>query len=224
MFSLLALCGVVAVSAWPTGAGQCQVPETLEGTAINGMLSRGRNGTLQVSVSPETVSAPLQAVTVTLKVDKGILGFHMAAFTDDGTKIGSWLVDQRSRLPFECEKEQGNVGLPADRALTLTHRETLAPFGTTVANFTFFAPADAVDGEKYSFRIVTLIGDENDKNQMAGEFALNRDASVVVKLVQVTDAPSVIITRVTKPAPNGSPAALLGASLAVLLSAVVATF
>jgi hypothetical protein len=191
------------------------------------MLSRGRNGTLEVSVSPATVSAPLQAVTVTLKVDKGILGFHMAAFTDDGTKIGSWLVDQRSRLPVECEKEQGNVGLPADRALTLTHRETLAPFGTTVANFTFFAPADAVDGEKYSFRVVTLIGDENDKNQMAGEFALNRDASVVVKLVPATDAPAVIVIRVsnvTKSAPGSSAAALLVAPLAALLSAAVATF
>jgi hypothetical protein len=177
------------------------------------MLSRPREGgVINIAVEPKVVSRAGERVKVTLSSPRPILGFLVATVLPDGTKVGKWELSAAVRVPATCE-DQTNTD-------TITHNAKL-PWETFSVNLTFIAPLDALDGESYTVRVITIHGTEEDATQLVGEFANNTQV-ITTALVATTTQPPVTVTR--NSTVTGTAAPSLNAFSLALLVAMIAGF
>lgn len=175
------------------------------------MLSRPRTGgVINVAANPTVISKAGERVNVTLTSTRPILGFLVTTVLPDGTKVGKWDTSPTIRVPAMCP-DQVNTD-------TITHNDKL-PWETFSVSLTYVAPLDALDGESYTIRVITLHGTEEDTIQLTGEFA-NNTLVVTTKLVDSPGPPARTVPRnSTAPSPASTNTVLSALSAFALATA-----
>lgn len=138
-----------------------------------------------MAADPTVISKAGERVNVTLSSRRPILGFLVTTVLPDGTKVGKWETSSTIRVPAMCA-DQVNTD-------TITHNVKL-PWETFSLSLTYIAPLDALDGESYTIRVITLHGTEDDTIQLTGEFA-NNTLVVTTKLVESPGPPARTVPR-----------------------------